>query len=70
MRAQELLFSELEKLAPGDHDTQIQIVEKSIQNGWKGVFPLKGEKPAGGYGRREVTNDALLDQMRRVQLDD
>ena len=41
-RAIELLLSKLNKLSP-DKATQIKIINQSILNGWKGVFPLKGE---------------------------
>lgn len=43
-RAVELLISNLEKLAPGDTDTKIAILNQSIVNGWKGVFALKEAK--------------------------
>jgi len=39
-RAIELLISKLQKLSP-DIQTQIAIINQSILNGWKGVFPLK-----------------------------
>ena len=39
-RAIELLISKLNKLSP-DIQTQIAIINQSILNGWKGVFPLK-----------------------------
>lgn len=42
-RAVKLLYTELEKLAPGDDDTKIAILNQSILNGWKGVFALKGD---------------------------
>ena len=42
-RALALTLSELEKLAPGDDDKKIAILNQSIQRGWQGVFPLKDE---------------------------
>ena len=42
-KARELTLSELEKLAPGDEQMQIAILNQSIQRGWQGVFPLKTE---------------------------
>lgn len=45
-RALALTLSELEKLAPGDDDKKIAILNQSIQRGWPGVFPLKDEPEA------------------------
>ena len=45
-RALALTLSELEKLAPGDDDKKIAILNQSIQRGWQGVFPLKDETEA------------------------
>lgn len=39
-RAIDLLISNLNKLSQ-DKQTQIKIINQSIMNGWKGVFPLK-----------------------------
>lgn len=40
----ELIRQDLEKLAPGDVEKQIAIINQSIKRGWQGVFPLKEEK--------------------------
>jgi len=40
----ELVREDLEKLAPGDKEKQIAILQQSIKRGWKGLFPLKEEK--------------------------
>lgn len=45
-RALSLTLSELEKLAPGDDEKKIAILNQSIQRGWQGVFPLKDEPEA------------------------
>ena len=45
-RALALTLSELEKLAPGDDEKKIAILNQSIQRGWQGVFPLKEETKA------------------------
>lgn len=42
-RALALTLSELEKLAPGDDEKKIAILNQSIQRCWQGVFPLKDE---------------------------
>lgn len=40
-KAQQLIVKELERLAPGNNDKQVAIVEQSIAQCWQGVFPLK-----------------------------
>lgn len=45
--AERILRSKLEKLAPGDIETQIAIIDQSIVNGWKGIFPLGGDRGNG-----------------------
>lgn len=53
-KAIELLKSKLEKLAPADEQTQIEILEQSIMNNWQGVFPLKDS------AKKEGANGILL----------
>jgi sulfur relay (sulfurtransferase) DsrC/TusE family protein len=36
-----LTIKKLNELAPDDYDTQIKILEQSIQQGWQGIFELK-----------------------------
>ena len=43
-KAVELLMQKLDTLAK-DNNEKISILEQSIVNGWKGVFPLKQEEP-------------------------
>lgn len=45
-RARELILMDLEKLAPGDDEKKIAILNQSIKQGWQGVFPLRDEQPA------------------------
>ena len=40
-RAIQLAIKNLENLSGGDNDLAIQILEQSIMNSWKGLFPLK-----------------------------
>ena len=42
-RGVELIRQDLEKLAPGDEEKQVAIINQSIKRGWQGVFPLKEE---------------------------
>lgn len=41
----ELLLQELNKLAPNNIISQIDIINQSILNGWQGIFPLKDKQP-------------------------
>ena len=43
-RAVDLLLQDLERLAPGDEEKQIEIINQSIKNGWQGVFGLKNDR--------------------------
>lgn len=43
-RAVDLAISKLMKLSNGDNDTAIEILNNSIVNGWKGLYPLKETK--------------------------
>jgi len=43
-KGKELLLIKLDKLAPGNDEKKIEILEKSIFHSWQGVFPLDGDK--------------------------
>lgn len=59
-RALALTLAELEKLAPGDDEKKIAILNQSIQRGWQGVFPLKDEhKPTSRFATPDY--DAMED---------
>ena len=59
-RALALTLSELEKLAPGDDEKKVAILNQSIQRGWQGVFPLKDEhKPTSRFATPDY--DAMED---------
>ena len=45
-RAITLMLSKLNKMT-NDNDEKIQILEQSIMNGWKSVYPLKKDKKQG-----------------------
>lgn len=47
-RAKELIMKKLEKLAPGNEEMQIAILDQSVERGWQGIFPLKTEWKRGG----------------------
>jgi hypothetical protein len=39
------LVNKLDKLTGGNEQTSIEILENSIENGWAGIFEIKGKKP-------------------------
>ena len=45
-KAVDLAISKLMKLSNGDNDTAIEILNNSIVNGWKGLYPLKEKQEA------------------------
>ena len=47
-RAAKMILNELERLAPGDNHTQGLILDQSVKRCWQDVYPLKGDKSAGG----------------------
>lgn len=47
-RAAKMILNELERLAPGDNNTKGLILDQSVKRCWQDVYPLKGEKSAGG----------------------
>lgn len=66
--ARALTLRELEKLAPGDEEMQVAILNQSIQRGWQGVFPLKDEKPAKGLPKevKPLKGGDDLDRLERM----
>ncbi|MGN8831151.1 hypothetical protein ACTQV0_08220 [Selenomonas montiformis] len=56
-RAKELIVKKLEKLAPGDEESQIAILDQSVERGWQGVFPLHAD--AAWQGRDSVGKSRL-----------
>lgn len=43
-RAEKMLIKKLAELSNNNAKTAIEIMERSILNGWRGVFPLKNQK--------------------------
>lgn len=61
-KALKLLMGKLEKLAFGNTDKKIAILEQSIMNSWKGIFELKtdtGYKKTNGYYSQSSSIDNL-----------
>jgi hypothetical protein len=61
-KAKRLLIKNLEKLAPGNEQTQIEILNQSIMNCWQGVFPLKNNN---GYNepKRKSAYERNLEEL-------
>lgn len=59
-RALELALSKLEQLAPGDSAKKAAIIDQTIAQGWKGLFPLHEETPVQGISRQQDLDAALL----------
>ena len=57
-RAAKMILNELERLAPGDNHTKGLILDQSVKRCWQDVYPLKGEKSAGG------TDNVFLQMLR------
>lgn len=64
-KALKLLMGKLEKLAFGNTDKKIAILEQSIMNSWKGVFEIK----EGNYGNNTYTKDTSNYQGVKRQAD-
>lgn len=55
--AEQKLRNELQRLAGDNEDLKVKIIDQSIRNGWKGVFPLKEQKSS--YDQHQVTDESL-----------
>jgi hypothetical protein len=63
-RAIELAKDKLQKLS-SDSDTQIEILNQSIVNGWQGLFPLKNNTTSfNGYSKK-AEFDAEMDMLAK-----
>ena len=71
--AVDLLTKKLEKLAPGDEQTQVAILMQSIENGWTGVYELKDNRP-GKASPKNPRGDSFFNYretgVSHVNLDD
>lgn len=73
-RGIKIMLNKLKNLEPTSIANQIAILEQSIMNGWKGIFPLKGDyggkenKDAGthfsnGHGK-VLTGSEIIEQLK------
>lgn len=60
-RAAKMILNELERLAPGDNHTKGLILDQSVKRCWQDVYPLKGDKSAGG------TDNVFLQMLREEE---
>lgn len=77
-KAEEMIRTKLEQLAPGNESKQVAILNQSTMNGWLGVFPLNEDKaatgrkstnPAGNFTQREYSDkylDSMYDEVPRL----
>lgn len=68
--AAKLMIGKLEKMS-ADNNERIMILEESIMNGWKGIFPLKeGQKKngRGGMAAFDELERRLADESREVDF--
>ena len=67
-QAKKRLVTELEKLAPGDRDTQIAILHQSEDRCWAGVFALKTDAANGFHGNSGGrTSASASDKMEALR---
>lgn len=65
-RARELTLMELEKLAPGDDEMKIAIINQSIQRGWQGVFELKDDSLKPTPKPKSSGSAVPMDQLPKI----
>ena len=65
-QAKKRLLTELEKLAPGDRETQIAILHQSEDRCWAGVFALKDDRSGqiGGGRRQQASTGDKMGALR------
>lgn len=61
-----LMRTELGKLSGGDYEIAKEILETSIKNGWKGIFPLKYYKKNNINSEHEIKNN-LFSVVAEIQ---
>ena len=59
-RAIKLMLNKLDELASNDND-KIKILNQSIMNGWKGLFPLNNKEAINGTGKQ--SNSKVDDEV-------
>lgn len=65
-RAITLMLNKLNKMT-ADNDKKIEILNQSIINGWKGIFPLKETKSKGSFDEFQKLGEEWLSDRARVR---
>ena len=68
--AAKLMIGKLEKMT-ADNNERIMILEESIMNGWKGIFPLKNQQKknsGGGMSAFDELERRLAAESREVDF--
>lgn len=72
-RAKRLTLGKLEKLAPGNEEMQIAILDQSVENSWQGVYRLKTEDWKGNRGdempRQYREAEKALEMIKQYEED-
>lgn len=72
-RAKKLTLGKLEKLAPGNEEMQIAILDQSVENSWQGVYRLKAEDWQGKRGddkpRQYREAEKALEMIKQYEED-
>ena len=68
-RAITLMINKLNKMT-NDNDEKIQILEQSIMNGWKSVYPLKNDKKDSKKPNTNKFNDFEQRNYSKEDFDD
>ena len=65
-KVNEMALNKLQELAPNDYPKQIQILDQSTMQCWRGLFALqeKLQNGGGGYGQASGTADKHMDSDR------
>ena len=64
-KAKEMILKKLAKLAGGDEEKEIAILQQSIMNGWQGVFPLHEDD--NRYGKEKSVKDLADEAVEKLR---
>lgn len=53
-RAVTTLLNRLNRLSDNSREVKLQILEQSVTNSWKGIFPLKGGQAPNEKGAKTI----------------
>lgn len=64
-KAKEMILKKLAKLAGGDEEKEIAILQQSVMNGWQGVFPL--HEDGNRYGKEKSVKDLADEAVEKLR---